>query len=137
MFFVAGLPVTQGSKRAIVHKSTGRAVVIESSNRNLGAWRHAIAQEARRCIPEPIDRDGGRGRPVWLTLDFYLSRPASLPKRHGFPTSRPDVDKLSRAAFDALSGVAYLDDSQVVSLTVSKRFADAPGVWVRVWDGGI
>jgi Holliday junction resolvase RusA-like endonuclease len=45
---------------------------------------------------------------------------------------------LAKLVLDALNGVAWLDDGQVVDLTVSKRYAkpdEAEGVtlWVRCW----
>jgi len=48
---------------------------------------------------------------------------------------RPDLDKLVRAVFDALTNVVFKDDSQVVSVFASKRLAgpgDTVGVTVEV-----
>lgn len=39
------------------------------------------------------------------------------------PTVRPDVDNVAKLILDALNKTAYADDSQIVSLTVSKRYA--------------
>ena len=39
------------------------------------------------------------------------------------PLTRPDVDNVAKLILDALNGRAYIDDSQIVSLTVSKRYA--------------
>ena len=39
------------------------------------------------------------------------------------PTSRPDVDNQIKTVLDALNGYAYIDDSQVCDLIVSKRYA--------------
>jgi crossover junction endodeoxyribonuclease RusA len=51
------------------------------------------------------------------------------------PASRPDIDKLARAVLDALTGVAFRDDSQVAKLDLLKLWVDAipPGVQVIVW----
>jgi len=35
---------------------------------------------------------------------------------------KPDIDKLCRAVLDALTGIAYADDSQVVALDASKVY---------------
>ena len=42
-----------------------------------------------------------------------------------FPTGRQigDTDKLIRSVCDALTGIAWYDDSQVVDITAKKRFA--------------
>ena len=46
-----------------------------------------------------------------------------LPKREKIPSPnlvKPDVDNIAKAVLDALNGIAYDDDSQVVELTVKK-----------------
>ena len=71
--------------------------------------------------------------PVSLALNFVLLRPASVSRtKRPYPTVKPDASKLLRAVEDALTGVVYRDDSQIVDLTVTKRFGLAPGVEVRV-----
>lgn len=47
-------------------------------------------------------------------------------------TSKPDADNIAKVVTDALNGVLWRDDSQIVTLVVSKRYGDEPGVWVRV-----
>lgn len=129
-FDVAGTPVPQGSTRAFV--VNGRAVTTSTSGQNLKHWRQSIAQAAQGA------RNGEfaeRGVPVWVRLTFALQKPKSTPKRVTRPTTKPDLDKLIRASLDALTGVVFADDSQVVSIETSKIYAEgAPGVsvWV-VW----
>lgn len=50
-----------------------------------------------------------------------------------FPTKKPDLDNIAKAIADALNGVAYLDDSQIVSLNVSKVYAENPRVEVSIF----
>ena len=38
------------------------------------------------------------------------------------PTTKPDVDNCAKAILDALNGVCYLDDRQVVDLRVEKYY---------------
>jgi crossover junction endodeoxyribonuclease RusA len=77
--------------------------------------------------------------PVVLRLSFVLPRPKSAPKARVLPaTKRPDCDKLARACFDAMSGVCYLDDAQVVDFRASKQVAlygDGPGCYITVTEG--
>ena len=128
-FDVAGLPVTQGSMRAFVRN--GRPILTSTSGQKLKDWRDTIAyaaQDARQG--EYADA----GVPVFVSLAFALPRPKSAPKSVLYPTKKPDLDKLIRAALDALTSVVFKDDSQVVDLTATKRFAEgAPGVSVQVW----
>ncbi|MCR5174624.1 MAG: RusA family crossover junction endodeoxyribonuclease [Oscillospiraceae bacterium] len=48
------------------------------------------------------------------------------------PKSKPDLDNIAKAVLDALNDFAYCDDSQVIRLTVSKRYSDISGLLVTV-----
>lgn len=48
------------------------------------------------------------------------------------PTKKPDVDNIAKAIIDALNGIAYKDDSQVVELSVSKYYGREPKVIVFI-----
>ena len=48
------------------------------------------------------------------------------------PTGKPDVLKLGRAVEDAMNGVIYLDDSQIVEEHLSKVYGDTPGVDITI-----
>ena len=47
-----------------------------------------------------------------------------------YPFVRPDLDKLCRAVLDALTGIAYKDDQQVVSLFATKSYGERAGVFI-------
>lgn len=126
-FICAGHPVTQGSKRAFVRN--GHATLVENSGDKLKLWRHVIATAARQATIEPIVG------PVQVHLWFRLQPPASAPKKKRTWPIRArsgDVDKLARAALDSLTGVAFIDDAQVVRLVVEKDWADQRGPGVEV-----
>lgn len=44
------------------------------------------------------------------------------------PTKKPDIDNIAKAVLDALNGVAYRDDTQVVELYVRKQYSEKPQV---------
>lgn len=48
------------------------------------------------------------------------------------PTIKPDIDNCTKAIFDALNKIVWIDDTQVVDKHVSKHFSDDPRVEVRV-----
>jgi Holliday junction resolvase RusA-like endonuclease len=52
------------------------------------------------------------------------------------PIRKPDVDNIGKIVLDALNGVAWKDDRQVVSLTVAKAWTKEAyvGVFVREMD---
>lgn len=77
--------------------------------------------------------------PLVLTATFVLPRPKSAPKRRVWPTVKPDTDKLLRALCDALTDCgAWLDDAQVVRMSVEKRYVGhlpampTPGVLLTI-----
>ena len=43
---------------------------------------------------------------------------------------RRDLDNLSKAVCDALNGMLYKDDSQIVKLTITKHYTGTVGVYV-------
>jgi len=133
-FWVTGTPLPKGNMRAFVIK--GRAVVTYT-NPSVKDWQPRIATEAQAVRGE--EPPWGEDEAVGLLIDFYLPRPKSLPKKYTQHVSRPDMDKLVRAVFDALTDIFFEDDSQVNHLVVSKHYAtDTPtGVQVQVWRRGI
>jgi Holliday junction resolvase RusA-like endonuclease len=47
-------------------------------------------------------------------------------------TSRPDADNIAKLIADAINTIVYVDDSQVATLFVEKRYGLLPGVLVTV-----
>ena len=78
--------------------------------------------------------------PLSLMLRLYVQIPKSTTKRDrarieagGFyPTKKPDVDNVLKTVTDAMNGIVYGDDAQIVTVTVTKAYADTPRaeVWV-------
>jgi crossover junction endodeoxyribonuclease RusA len=123
--FVPGRPAPQGSKRHV-----GAGILVESS-KTVGPWRQTVAYTAAQVFVGP-PLDG----PLLVRLGFVMPRPAATPKRRTPPAvKKPDVDKLARAVFDALTSVVWRDDSQVVDVHATKRLAEldeTPGVHIAV-----
>jgi Holliday junction resolvase RusA-like endonuclease len=131
-FVVAGVAATKGSGRSIVSKTTGRAMYLPDNPRTKD-WQSAVGWSAAMAI-----RSIGGGvpfpdGPVTMAVVFYLPRPKSLLTKRQAPldvphVKKPDLDKTVRAAFDALSGIAWTDDSQVTDLIARKRYCAAGAV---------
>ena len=62
-----------------------------------------------------------KGSGVTVSAIYGFVRPAR--ERRPDPCVRPDADKLGRALLDALTGIAYHDDGQVVALSIRKIYA--------------
>lgn len=126
-FVVEGNPITQGS-----YRSFGGNFV--PAVKGLKDWREAIGWTA-------VGKMQGRSPsvlPIEVELDFVVPTPKKRegelwPIQHG----TGDIDKLSRAALDALTRLVYVDDSQVVRMLSSKRyggFSRPVGLTCRVWE---
>jgi len=144
-FTVHGVPVPQGSKRALVHRSTGRAVVIEQGGARHRDWRADIKAAASDAMYVSAgNRHVMFPGPVGVSVCFTVPKPKSAPKtRRTWPGKRPDLDKLVRAVLDAITGEVIADDAQVVTLYCGKVYPgdamggleslDQPGCSVKVW----
>jgi crossover junction endodeoxyribonuclease RusA len=133
---VIGTPVPQGSTRAFV--VAGRAVTT-AANPRTRPWKAAVAAVAAEARPE----DWPMLSPIEVRARFAFTRPAAhygsgrnagrlRPSAPTHKVSVPDVDKLLRAVLDALTGVLFVDDRQVVAVDASKGFGEVAGAWVRV-----
>ena len=129
-FFVGGTPAPQGSKNAYVRG--GRAVLVDA-NARLKPWRATVRAAAEEAIAdagwEMLDE------PCHVYLGFTMPRPQR--PLWDVPAVKPDLDKITRAVFDALTDAGvWRDDSRVVSMEVTKKYegedGEVPGVWVEV-----
>jgi len=62
--------------------------------------------------------------PVEVNVIFMIKKPKSAPKKRIFPTVKPDLDNLGKAVLDAMNGLMWLDDNQIVSLSFKEYYAD-------------
>jgi len=89
-----------------------------------------VATLARQAIPAPIEGA------VAMNLAIWLHTPASWSKKRkavlNRATIRPDVDNVAKAFLDGMSGVAWLNDRQVVDLHITKGYGTRDVVVVRV-----
>lgn len=142
--FVEGTPAPGGSKSFIPiwHKNgTIRQVlkgkrwwpiinVIDSGGERNAVWRKTVAWIARAFMmrSKPFDV------PFHCGFTFFLRRPNDhygtgrnamilKPDAPAYHTHPPDALKLARATEDALTGIVWLDDAQVIHQTAEKRWA--------------
>lgn len=131
-FRVYGLPQTKGSAKGFVipgkFGKKARAIITNDNTKNKG-WAQTVSGEAQRHRLATCPWSG----PIALMLVFFMPIPKSLPKRAPqFMVKKPDLDKMVRSVKDALKGVMYEDDRQVVDMDTHKVYAESPGVWIQV-----
>lgn len=94
--------------------------------------KNVVAWEAKAQGARPIEG------PVRMTVEAVFPRLTRHPKkRPGAPTktTKPDWDNVGKLYSDALNGIAYDDDAQIVEGIVRKRYADlgeAPHVRIDI-----
>lgn len=130
--FVPGRAAPQGSMRAIVSRSTGRAIVVKDNKATQNTWRQDVRDAARDAWADRAPLAG----PVAVRTEFVMPRPVSTPKGRTPPAvKKPDGDKLTRAIWDSLTHVVWVDDSQVTEWSGTKRIAEigeTPGARIQV-----
>jgi Holliday junction resolvase RusA-like endonuclease len=121
-FIVEGLPQSKGSWRAI--PGMGRLI---PDNPKEGAWAALVGWHAKMAMMRTPTR-----APTMITGFAAVALEFTLPPKKGRKNQR-DIDKLVRSVLDALTGIVYVDDEQVVRLEASKITAErGHGVRVRV-----
>lgn len=78
--------------------------------------------------------------PLTMVLTAHLPIRASWSKRKQAdaragllaPTSKPDLTNISKTYEDALNGIVWIDDSQIVECILRKRYSDQPRVELTV-----
>ena|SRR5215831_880943 len=133
---VDGKPVPQGSMTASYNRKLGVAHVHHVQGAALALWRATIREAAKSAGAEQS------ALPITLRIAFGMPRPKShltlkggkyvvkMSHYYDRPTVMPDIDKLLRAVMDALTGVCYYDDSQVIEVYVTKVYANITGIEV-------
>ena len=88
--------------------------------------------------------DGGRfrrtDRPVSIKISAYYGIPKSAAKARRaemisneiLPLKKPDIDNVEKIIMDALNGMAYEDDKQVVQVAGEKKWSESPCVIVEL-----
>jgi Holliday junction resolvase RusA-like endonuclease len=134
-FVVVGKAQPAGSKRAFV--VNGHAVVTDA-NKNSKPWQAEVKAAAVEAMPSSDLLEG----PLELVVLFYEPRPKghynskgelnAQGQRNLWPAKKPDVTKLVRGVEDAMTGVVYRDDAQIVHQFAAKHFGEPARAEIRV-----
>src|SRR3974390_1622971 len=111
------------------------------------ATGHAYTPQGKRMYENDLRKQAyaTRGQrkpiigPVAIFVEAWFPIPASWSMRQHdralagaiLPTGRPDVDNLLKI-LDALNGVVWFDDKQIVTATIKKRYSNNPALVVKV-----
>jgi Holliday junction resolvase RusA-like endonuclease len=145
-FTAVGTPRTKGSTSSFISKRTGRVVTHDAAGTPGLTWEQGVASAAL-VAREQAGLRIMQGAPIGVSCVFYqprlrghygTGRNANVLKvgAPAYPAKKPDVDKYLRRILDALTGVAYGDDGQVVLVAGAKRWGDPARAEIRVWAVG-
>jgi len=138
---IPGIPAPGGSKKAFFDHRSGKIKVIDACKRNL-SWKKLVGIYAKSFFKSPL-LEG----PLVVRAQFILLRPKShyrtgrysallkpqAPQHH---VIRPDATKLWRPTEDALTGIIWKDDAQIIQQFVTKEYStDKSGcnIEIRPW----
>lgn len=146
-FTVFGKSEPAGSKKAVPQ---GPRWGVVDANPNAAEWKARVADAAgEHWRPEPPaggadDWDGLLTGPLAVEFVFTVTRPKTqmgTGRNEGtvrrsaplYPATRPDVLKLARGVEDALTGVVWRDDAQIVDERLRKVYGAPARCEIRVW----
>lgn len=139
--FIPGKPRAKGSAKWLTSKSTGKSVPVR--NKPLEEWNARVSQFAYETFTRTFGNANSWMGPVVLEAEFSFERPESHytggNRERGilkhdvpaFPIGKPDRGKLLRCIEDAVEGIVYQNDAQVVDGKISKVYGQ-PGasLWI-------
>jgi Holliday junction resolvase RusA-like endonuclease len=132
MFTVYGEPVGKGRPR-FVRRGNFTQTYTPAKTKSYEDEIRYMARAAMGTSP-PLET------PVTVAIYIRVEIPKSFSKQKRKdaleniikPTKKPDIDNCAKCHLDAMNGIVYLDDKQVVDLHVTKVYAEIPAVEVMV-----
>jgi Holliday junction resolvase RusA-like endonuclease len=126
-FLVQGQATSKGSMSgfALERPDGSVGVRVVDKTKGLHGWTTAIKWSGKlEMRRQRLELFAG---PVTLKVLFVFARPKK-PKNRDHHVVKPDLDKLLRAVNDALTGIVWVDDNQVVEIAAAKRYVRDDGV---------
>lgn len=133
-FTIPGVPVGKGRPKF----STFNGHAVAYTPEKTVNYENLVKLSFQASGEEPF----GRETQLKAIILAYFPIPKSTSKKKReemqtdliLPTKKPDTDNIAKAILDALNGVAYYDDAQVVELHVVKKYSEEPRAEVMIID---
>jgi len=101
-----------------------------------GAYNDPKYTKYKKTIQFYLKMLGYTENPVAVVLMFKYKIPKSWTKKKKLSppqhTAKPDIDNLVKSVMDAMNGIAYKDDGQVVSVYGVKMYSDKDEVVIKI-----
>ena len=132
-FIVEGVPVAKSRARTVRNKYTGKihSYTPEKTTNYEDLIRWSYKAAGGEFLGEKILQ-------VDIQAFFPIPKSYSKAKRSMAlqgelrPTTKPDCDNCAKIVLDALNGVAFYDDKQVVCLSVNKYYSTTGSLRVEI-----
>lgn len=140
-FNIDGEPVPKGRPKFSTRGGYAKAYTPKKT----AEYEKKVADTFRECFPEhkPIPKDVPLVVNVVVTKaipkSFTKAQRKAVAEMKLFPTKKPDADNYLKAILDALNGVAWEDDAQIIIANVGKFYGEKPQASVVIrekeaWD---
>ena len=110
-FTVPGRPVPMARPRVTAHGTY--------TPKTCRIYKHCVESLAKAAM---LSNDFApfENEPLECRVKFIFPLPKS--RKNPWATSRPDLDNLYKAVTDAMNGIVYKDDSQIVRASIEKAY---------------
>lgn len=113
-FTIFGIPTPKGRPRFYRRGSFVTTFTPEKTR---------VAEQDFKTQSLPFKPEKPLDGPLKVILRFYKPRPKSKPKKELYWTSKPDLDNFIKV-LDALNGIFWIDDSQIIEIQATKGYDD-------------
>lgn len=135
-FTIPGEPKGKGRPRATTANGRVRTYTPEATANYENLVKVSFLQACGKA--EPYEKDV----PLVAKITAFFSIPQSVSKKKQaameageiVPTKKPDTDNIAKIVLDALNGLAYYDDAQIVVLSLQKTYSTKPRVDVQIFE---
>lgn len=100
----------------------------------------AYERKVAKAFVSEVGKANPTNKPCAVSVIAWYKIPKSFSKKNIalalagelLPCVRPDVDNIAKLICDGLNGLAWVDDKQVIKLTVEKRYGTVARVEVNI-----
>ena len=143
-FTVLGKPQPQGSMKGFVlpgKDGKKPRAILTSDNTKMKPYRQQVGWAAldARAKAGHTTLFAEKQVAVGVEFRFYFEKPPSITKKRQYISVKPDIDKICRSTIDAMTGIMFADDAQIIHLDASKYYGlpERAEITVTNLEGGV
>ncbi len=141
--FIAGDPIPQGRPRGTIIKPKYKPAFIQFYDPpECQKFKDRVARLAKEYLAKTFAKWEPINQPISIEITFFLNRikivggeKKEWVLKGTFPATAPDIDNLIKAVTDALNGIIWSDDKNIVEIVRARKlYADGrePGFEITV-----